>query len=79
MTETENTPQPPEIQSGSPAHSTALETAVNIFVSPSEAIRSLHTRPTILFPLLVTVISTVIVYAWYYQFVDYAWYVDDMV
>lgn len=62
-----------------PAAVNPLTIAINIFASPGDALRDLRDRPTILFPLLVTIISTAVVYAWYFQFVDYAWYVDDII
>lgn len=52
-------------------------TAVNVFVSPAEAFRTLNARPSILFPLAITLVAMSLVYVWYFQVVDYAWFVDD--
>lgn len=52
-------------------------TAVNLFVSPAEAFRTMNVRPGILFPLVITLTAMSLVYVWYFQVVDYAWFVDD--
>jgi hypothetical protein len=54
-----------------------LDTAINILVSPSEAFEQIRQRPTKLFPLALIVVSTVIALVWYFNIIDFAWYVDD--
>lgn len=56
-----------------------FSTAVNIFVSPADAFRTLDARPTILFPLALLLISYIAAYSWYFAVVDYAWLVDDLI
>jgi uncharacterized membrane protein len=79
MTDTDETVQQTDMTAESTSGTGNLEIAVNIFASPSEAFRVLQIRPTVLFPLLVTMLATVLVYMWYFSMVDYAWYVDDTV
>jgi hypothetical protein len=70
-------------KSGNPSRSQAatgpsvLATAVNILVAPGEAFSTIRTRPTILFPLLLVAVSTMLVIAWYFRVLDYDWYIDD--
>ena len=56
-----------------------LTTAINIFAAPTEAFDALHIRPSIAFPLLLSIIGTMAIYFWYFQVVDYDWYVDDII
>ncbi len=52
-------------------------TALNIFASPAEAFARIEARPSILFPLLLTLIPTLLITFWYFQVVDYQWFIDD--
>ncbi len=55
----------------------SLATAVDVVVSPDEAFRRLHERPTCLVPLLVLIVLTGAVVFWYYQLVDLPWLVES--
>jgi len=55
-----------------------LNTAVNIFTSPSEAFTELQQRPRKLFPLLLILSSLLAVMFWYFSIVDFDWYIDDL-
>lgn len=71
-------PDPNQAQPG-PAGPGPVTIAVNIFTSPSEAFTALEKRPTVLFPLLISILSTVLLYGWYFQVVDYEWFIDDTI
>jgi len=58
--------------------SSLLNTAVNVLVSPSEAFATIRQRPTKLFPLALVLLSTMAVMFWYFNIVDFEWYVDDV-
>ncbi|MFM1895433.1 MAG: hypothetical protein RLZZ385_507 [Pseudomonadota bacterium] len=80
MTDTESLKDagsPTDSPDAPPANPLAI--AINVFAAPSEAFAALQRKPTVLFPLLITIIATVLIYAWYFQTVDYDWYVDDII
>ena len=54
-----------------------INTAINIIVSPSEALAELQQRPSKLFPLALIVLSTMAVMFWYFSIVDFDWFIDD--
>jgi len=56
-----------------------LTTTINVFAAPGEAFSSIRSRPRILFPLAVLLVPTLAVYFWYFQVVDYAWFIDDTI
>lgn len=72
MTESDST------QQSTQSESRLFETSVNVFTSPTEAFRSLQKKPTKLFPLLLILILNAIVLLWYFNIVDYDWFVDDI-
>ncbi len=53
--------------------------AVNVFVAPAAAFKSLDSRPTFLFPLALLIISSVAAYSWYFAVVDYSWLSAHMI
>jgi hypothetical protein len=69
-------PNKPAAQASGPG---LLTIAVNIFTAPSEAFAALQSRPSFLFPLLLSIIPTMVLYGWYFQIVDYAWFIDDTI
>lgn len=54
-----------------------INTAINIIVSPSEALAELQQRPSKLFPLALILVSSMAVMFWYFSIVDFDWYIDD--
>lgn len=64
-------------QSHSKSEPSPLSIAVNIFTSPAEAFTALKTSPTKLFPLLLVIVLNTAVLVWYFNIVDFDWYVDD--
>lgn len=66
--------------SASVAHSplSKINLAINIISAPSEAFSELAKRPSKLFPLALVLISNALVLAWYFNIVDFDWYVDDV-
>ena len=54
-----------------------INTAVNIFVSPSEAFTELQQRPSKLFPLALILLCNAAVMFWYFSIVDFDWFIDD--
>jgi len=57
--------------------SNVLSITINVFTSPQEAFKTLNSKPSFLFPLVLIMVSTMIVYYWYFSIVDNAWYIDD--
>ncbi len=57
----------------------SLATTIDIFASPSEAFRTIQKQPRILFPLFLVLIPTFLIYLWYFQMVDFDWFIDDTV
>lgn len=55
-----------------------FNTAINILVSPTEAFIELQQRPRKLFPLSLLLLSTTIASIWYFNIVDFEWYIDDI-
>jgi hypothetical protein len=53
-----------------------FELAAALVLEPKKAIAEIEARPRFLFPLLVTVLVTGAVIAWYYSIVDAAWLID---
>jgi hypothetical protein len=51
--------------------------AINIISAPNEAFTELKKRPSKLFPLALILSLNTAVLAWYFNMVDFAWYVDD--
>jgi len=72
MSETGNIGHPTET-----TRQSVVVTAVNVLTSPAEAFASIKTRPTVIFPLLLILISTMLVIGWYFAILDYDWYIDD--
>lgn len=54
-----------------------LNTALNVFAAPSEAFNELRQRPAKLFPLVLLLVAQTTILFWYFNIIDYAWYVDD--
>jgi len=54
-----------------------INTAINIFVSPSEAFTELQQRPSKLFPLALILLCNAAVMFWYFNIVDFEWFIDD--
>lgn len=48
-----------------------------LFASPSKAFAELNERPRVWFPLLWTVVATIVVTIWYYALVDFSWLVEE--
>lgn len=55
-----------------------LATSLNILTSPSEAFAAIKHRPSKAFPLLLVVVLNALVLTWYFNIVDYEWFVDDI-
>ena len=51
---------------------------LNIFASPGEALQELQLRPSILFPLVLIIASNALILLWYFNIVDFDWYIDDV-
>ena len=51
---------------------------LNIFASPGEALQELKQRPSILFPLILIIASNALILVWYFNIVDFEWYIDDV-
>lgn len=56
---------------------TNIQLVTALATSPSKVFAELNERPRVWFPLLLTVIATVGITAWYYAFVDFSWLVDQ--
>jgi hypothetical protein len=56
-----------------------LGLALNILASPSEAFSAIHKRPSKLFPLALICLFTMVTMFWYFNIVDYGWYIDDTI
>ncbi len=54
-----------------------IDLSLNILLSPNEAFDTLKRRPSKLFPLLLILSLNALVLAWYFNMVDFDWYVDD--
>jgi hypothetical protein len=54
----------------------SLQRAVVLFAAPAREMTDLATRPSFWFPLLLTVLLSIIVQLWYFQIVDFAWVAD---
>jgi hypothetical protein len=54
-----------------------IQIVTALATSPSKAFAELNERPRVWFPLLLTVIALVGLTAWYYEFVDFSWLVDQ--
>lgn len=54
-----------------------LALAVALFTEPRRAFDAIAERPRWLFPLLVLILSSLVVLAWYYSRVDFAWLIDQ--
>lgn len=73
--------EPSEIespQSLKPLNSGLLTISLNILTSPEEAFIALKEKPSKLFPLLLIVVLNALVLTWYFNIVDYEWFVDDI-
>jgi len=55
----------------------AINTAINIITSPSEAFVDIEHHPTKIFPMAVVLLSMMLVMLWYYNIVDFDWFIDD--
>jgi len=58
--------------------SNLLTNVVNIFVSPVDVFESLSVKPTIVFPFLISMVSLIAAYTWYFYMVDYPWLIDQL-
>ena len=56
----------------------ALQTLVAIVIEPSKAFRDIQSRSMIVFPLLLVILATVLLWVVYYQMVDFSWLQDKM-
>ena len=56
-----------------------INTAINIFTAPAEAFTELDQRPIKLFPLTLIMISTIAAMFWYFNIVDFDWFIDDAI
>ncbi|MDD9890622.1 MAG: YIP1 family protein [Gammaproteobacteria bacterium] len=54
-----------------------INTAINIITSPAEAFAEIQERPTKIFPMTVVLFSMMLVMLWYYNIVDFDWFIDD--
>ena len=55
---------------------TYLQRALVLFTAPRKEMADLAARPTVWFPLLLTVAATLVVQLWYFQIVDFPWLAD---
>ena len=55
-----------------------LEIALQLVTEPKAAFESLKAAPRFWFPLLTMVLSTILIFAWYFNIVDFAWLRDHM-
>ena len=55
-----------------------FDLALNLLTSPSEAFNEIARNPSKLFPWLLVIGCNAIVLLWYFNIVDYDWYVDDV-
>ena len=56
-----------------------LSLAINLFTSPTETFAALKHHPSKLFPLLLIAAGNALVMFWYFNIVDYSWYIDDVI
>ncbi|MCG8413496.1 MAG: YIP1 family protein [Pseudomonadales bacterium] len=52
--------------------------ALNLLTAPAEAFTEIARRPSKLFPLLLIISCNALVLLWYFNIVDYDWYIDDV-
>lgn len=55
----------------------SVEVAINVLTSPTQAFRVIKDHPRKLFPLLLVLLSSAAVTAWYFSVLDFDWYIDD--
>lgn len=55
-----------------------INTAINLFTAPGETFALIKQRPSKLFPILIVIVPTMLAMFWYFQILDYAWYIDDV-
>jgi hypothetical protein len=55
-----------------------LSLMINMLSAPNEAFAALKTRPSKLFPLTLILGLNAIVLVWYFNMVDFDWYIDDV-
>jgi hypothetical protein len=67
----------PSERSGNPPAG-KISVLINVFASPGEALQELKLHPSILFPLLLIIAGNSLVLAWYFNIVDFDWYIDDV-
>jgi len=65
------------LQAGKTDPAGAINTAINILASPSEAFNEIAQRPTKLFPIAIILCSMTAVMFWYFSIIDFDWYIDD--
>ena len=51
--------------------------AINLLTAPGEAFAELSKNPSKLFPLLLVLAANSLILLWYFNMVDYDWYIDD--
>jgi len=56
-----------------------IATAINILAAPAEAFKTLQAKPTVLFPLAIIALSTIVIQIWYFSILDMAWFADDII
>ena len=56
-----------------------LALTINILTAPGDAFSALQKNPVKLFPLAIICLSTMLVMFWYFNIVDYDWYIDDAI
>lgn len=55
-----------------------INLAINILTSPGEAFAEIQKNPSKLFPLLLILTANALILFWYFNMVDYDWYIDDV-
>ncbi|MBD8524296.1 YIP1 family protein [Pseudomarimonas arenosa] len=57
----------------------AIKTLGQMFTEPGKAFEAVQERSMIALPLILTIVGTLALWAWYYQVVDVNWLIDQMV
>ncbi len=55
-----------------------IKTILAICIDPGRAMRSIFERPRVWLPLVLSIVFGLILFAWYYQVVDYSWLQERM-
>ena len=68
-----------EVNSSIPSDTSNMTILTNIFTSPAQAMTQVQERYNVVFPLMLLLVSSALVFMYYFMAVDYQWYIDHTV